>query len=246
MRIASWNVLNRNRRLDLIEAFIREADADVIALQELSEDHVTALREIDGYELHLAEDFIEKGELSYLGLMVRAEILAVNTITHNRTREFSPLVLGRLMRWQECLQSQSIHARFDNKNVRIVNVHLSCAVPPGRRMQELTQVAGHFASDEAVILCGDFNAFARPLLNFLVGWAFGSSPRDIAIDERRLIDGFAREHEMTGVFDSVVTLPRFRLHLDHMLVRGMRPRGHTVERHTHGSDHRPLVAKFEF
>jgi len=40
-----------------------------------------------------------------------------------------------------------------------------------------------------------------------------------------------------------VTFPRYRLHLDHILLRGLTARRARVETATYGSDHYPLIAE---
>lgn len=245
MKIVSWNVLNRNRRVDLVEKFIRDVDADVLALQELSEEHIAAIRNIDGYALHLADDFVEKREISYLGLLTRLPSRDVKVIVHNREHAVSPSIAGRVMRWRECLQSQSVLVEVGAREVRVVNVHLSCAVSPRVRAAQLAEMVEHFGSDDAVALCGDFNSFAKPMLNIAIGWAFGFGLPDLMTDEERLIAEFAATLNMERNFTDVITLPRYRLQLDHILTRGLNIISNHVEIECFGSDHRPLVATLE-
>lgn len=241
-RVVSWNVLNRNHDADLIAGFARDVAADVVAFQELTDAHVAALRQIDGYHLTLAEDFIERDEVSYLGLLTLAQPLDSKIIDHNPDRRTSASFLGRRMRWVECLQSQSASFAIGDRNVRIVNLHLSCAVSPKARASELDNVSAHFAGDGPVIICGDFNCFARPWLNPAVGWAFGFKVPELLVDERRSVAAFARDQGLTVALPGTVTVPRFRLQLDHILVRGLTVRSGRAERRTFGSDHRPIIA----
>lgn len=242
MKVVSWNVWNRNRRIDLVEGFIRGTNADVLALQELSREHVDAIRGIAGYEFVLADDFVEKGELSHLGLLTRLPVRDANTVTHNAEWATSPSIAGRFMRWQECLQSQSVLLSAGTKEVRVVNIHLSCAVSPRVRAAQLAEVTGHFGSDDAIVLCGDFNSFAKPALNIAIGWAFGFGLPDLMTDEQQRIADFAAAKGMERIFADEITHPRHRLQLDHILTQRLHLIASHVEIECFGSDHRPLVA----
>lgn len=243
MKLVCWNVLLTNSGTDVVRDFVVGSDADVIALQELSENHVAALRMLDGYELCLAEDCIEKGQLSYLGLLSRVPVFDSKILTHNAKRAYSPSILGRTWRWQECLQSLSISVETSDGPVTIANVHLSCAVPPRTRRAQLEEAAAHVPPEGPAVMCGDFNSFARPAINFLAGWAFGFGVGDLLADDRTMIDDFACGYELSRRSNSKATLPRFGLHLDHILTRGFGASSVQVSAETYGSDHRPLCVE---
>lgn len=244
MKLLCWNVLLTNSRIDDVLNFVTGSDADVVALQELSDDHVTALRGLDGYELCLAEDCIEKGQLSYLGLLSRVPVVDRKTLTHNRERAYSPSLLGRMWRWQECLQSLSISVEWSSGLVTIATIHLSCAVPPRTRRTQLEQAAAHIPPGAPAIVCGDFNSFARPAINFIAGWAFGYGVSDLWTSDLQMIDRFCAGHGLTRQRNNKATLPHFGLHLDHFLTRGFGADTVQVVAETYGSDHRPLCAEF--
>lgn len=243
MRVASWNVLNTNNDTARLRRFVETVDADVIALQELTPAHIAALRNLRVGHLYLAEDFAERGETSFLGILSRTPALHIRALDHNPGRNTSDSLLGNRMQWIECLQSQSVVVATGLGPVCVVNLHLSCAVSPQQRKTELQATAPHFSGVEKVVVCGDFNSFARPWLNPLIGWALGFRPRDRGCDERAEIRNFAAQHGLRQAFPSAITFPRFGLHLDHVLVRGMNIPSGRVYESTFGSDHRPVVAE---
>ena len=243
MKLVSWNVFNLNRDVYAVVRFVRGEDADVYALQELTPSHIAALRDIAGYTLHTAEDFAEGGELTYLGLFTRLSARDHRVITHNPGRAVSPSIVGRRMKWQECFQSQSITVDQGGTEVRVANLHLSCAVSPRARLAQLQAAAPHIAAAPRAVVCGDFNSFGRPWISPIVGWLYGFGWQDVFRDEPRGLARYAAAQGMAQVFRGVVTFPRYGFHLDHMLVRGLTIGAHRVEHDTHGSDHRPIVAE---
>ena len=68
MKLACWNVLLANARIDAFQDFVEFADADILAFQELSEDHIAALKSRPEYEIFLAEDCIEGRRPTFLVL----------------------------------------------------------------------------------------------------------------------------------------------------------------------------------
>ncbi len=247
MKIVSWNVFNLNRRLDRMLGFIAAVDADVLALQEVAAEHVRALGSLPGYGLFTAEDFVEDGALSLLAILTRLPAGDRRVVAHNRGRALSASPLGRRMAWRECLESLSVEVTppGGGRPVRVVTLHLSCAVSPRARLHELEQVRAHLDPDGPAALCGDFNTFATPWLNPFVGWLYGFSWRDLPARDIVTLDGFCAANGFVRLAHEAPTFPRYRLHLDHLLLRGLRADRHHVERDTHGSDHRPIVAVVE-
>lgn len=245
MKIVSWNVFNLAKDMRAFRNFVRSADADVYTLQELTTDHMRVLESLADYRIFQAEDCVEDGTPSYLGIATRLPASDHIVMTHNPGRSVSGSIQGRRMKWLECLDSQSIIIEVDGVGVRVVNLHLSCAVSPQIRMQQLEQASAHFADAKHALVCGDFNTYAKLPLNLVAGWFFGFQIADIFVDEIKRLDVFARSHGLVRVFDRVITYPRHRLHLDHMLIRGLAVRTMHVEDGMHGSDHRPIVVELE-
>lgn len=245
MHIISWNVFSQNENIDAFISFVRETNADIYAFQELTEKHLAAIQTFRGYTFHKALDFIERQEPAYLGIMTRLPCRAPMVIGHNVKRRLSPSWIGRQYGWRECIESLSILVKDGEQCVRIINAHLACAASPRIRMSQLQQISQHFGSNRNIVLCGDFNTFARPWYNFIIGWFYGFGIQDIWTNENNLLNTFSTTHSMSRAFVNVVTFPRLRLHLDNMLVKGLRINKSSVELNTHGSDHRPIIATLE-
>ncbi|MCY4459124.1 MAG: S24 family peptidase [Albidovulum sp.] len=133
MKLISWNVRHLNDHLDAFEFFVSDRRTDVFAFQELTERHIDVLRTMEGYELYLAEDFIERENVYYLGLPA-----SLNESNHqvwpiNRIRRVSGSLIGRRNAWVECLSPQSLTVLLDDPSITIAKVHLSAASSPIQR-----------------------------------------------------------------------------------------------------------------
>lgn len=243
MNVASWNVWNRGEDLDRFDQFIESSDADLYAFQELTDRHIERLSRWRGYCLYLVEDFIEDGQLTHLGLLTRLPAENHEILFHNPNAIVSSSLLGRQKRWAECLQSQSLTIQLEDKKVEVVNVHLSCGVSPRRRLAELDRAVTQSKNAAQLIVCGDMNSFANPWLNAGFGWLFGFGLQDLPTNEIATLTRFAGRNGMQRVPASAVTYPRFRLQLDHIMVRGFSGVRGYVGNETFGSDHRPVLAE---
>lgn len=243
MKVVSWNVFNLNDDFAAFASFIRNERADVYALQELTEEHLAFFRTLEGYQLFSAEDFVEGDQVTYLGILTRLPARDHEVIVHNPDRAVSDSLQGRRMKWRECLDSHAATVTADGHDVRIANLHLSCGVPPRTRREQLNEASKHWLDFPRAVVCGDFNSFGRPLLNLAIGWLYGLGLSDVLVNEDRELTRFAQDHGFKRAFQRAITLPRYRLHLDHVLARGMSINSARVEQDVHGSDHRPLVVE---
>ena len=243
-RIVCWNVLNKNYDISAFHSLIRMTDADVYVFQELCTHHISALREYREFTLHTAIDFLEGGNLANLGIFSRLASREPKLIEHNPHRLLSPSWFGKQQSWSECIQSLSLFVDVEPHGFRLVNVHLTCGCSPRFRAALLEEMVPHFERDARVILCGDFNTFARPWINPFIGWAFGFNMRDLRVNEKRNVKAFARDHDMRMALDGAVTFPKLQLQLDNVLVRGLNVESCYVESGSYGSDHKPIVASF--
>lgn len=246
MKVVSWNVWNRASDIAAFEKFVRDQDAELYAFQELTDRHIEALEPMAGYSLCLAEDFIEEGQLTYLGIFSRFPISEHLVTKINADRRVSPSWIGRKNTWVECLDAQTVRLETEFGLLDVANVHLSCAVSPGQRRRELQAVLPEAGTQTPFILCGDMNSFAHPLINWLIGWGYGFGWRDIGVNEVAALTSRATDLSMVRVPEKAVTFPGKRLHLDHLFVRGLNIDSCTVEEETFGSDHRPIVCEMVF
>lgn len=240
MKLVSWNVWNRSKDLEAFERFLHEQQADVYAFQELSTSHIDILRSIHGYELYIAEDFIEGEHLTHLGIFTRYDTLAHRVVTLNPDRLISPSWVGKYNRWIECLQSHYLTVSVQGSNVHIVNLHLSCGVSPTRRRFELMRAIEEVEQAERIVICGDMNTFGEPKRNWLIGLFCGFGIQDFFSNEIKSLDCFAQQRGMVRGPGKAITFPRLRLHLDHILSRGMDVISYETIGNTYGSDHAPV------
>ena len=243
MKVVSWNVFNLNHDSEAFASFIKNERADVYALQELTDAHIAFFRTLEGYQLFSAEDFVEGDQVTYLGILTRLPSRDHEVIAHNPHRAISDSFQGRRMKWRECLDSHAVTVTAEGHEVRIANLHLSCGVPPRTRRRQLNEASRHWLEFPRAVVCGDFNSFGRPFLNLAIGWLYGFGLSDIPVNEDRELTRFAEDHGFKRAFQRAVTFPRFRLHLDHLLARGVSIDTARVDPDTHGSDHRPLIVE---
>ena len=239
MRILSWNVYNRRSHVTGVLDVLARYQPDVAALQEVSEEVVRGLESDGGWSVYVADDFIERGEVSHLATLTRVpsrhEKVAVNS-----RRATSRSLVGWLFRWTECIEAQVVFLETDSP-LAVVNLHLACAVSPRTRMQQLDAILNLARPDNCVV-CGDFNTFGVGGIR-LAGPLFGFSLSDMLRDERDVLE---KTLEAAGFAVAVPeqdrpTLPRFRLVLDHFAVSKELIATASVLPELEGSDHHPIL-----
>jgi endonuclease/exonuclease/phosphatase family metal-dependent hydrolase len=245
LKVATWNAFISNPERNHLLAFIRQVDADVFAFQELTLANVLLLKDLTGYQTWFVEDYQDQGVRTWLGIVTRIPAWHHNVCTHNPTRRTSPSIIGKLNRWVENIQSQSIVFGLERR-LRLINIHLSAAASPTRRKEELAAIAdGHFHEGEHLILCGDFNSAARLWTNLAAGLFLGFEPCDFFRNEIKSLNAFAATHGLSSCLSGVVTYPRFDLQLDHIFVRDLNCRHAKIVSENFGSDHLSVTAELE-
>ena len=242
-RILCWNV--HNKRLDAkgVLRTIARYKPDVVALQEVERIIVDRLSNDRRWQIHVADDFIERGTICHLVTLTRApsrhEQFAIN-----RSHRTSPSLIGRICDWTECLEVQVVEVP-QLASLRVINLHLSCAVSPRERMAELNTILEIAKSGSCPVICGDFNTIGTGIAR-LAGPLFGFSVIDIFEDERRLLEAGLRRYgfEIVRPSSPMPTLPRFRMVLDHFAVPIGISATSEVLAETEGSDHRPILLSF--
>lgn len=245
MRVASWNVFNRTKDTERILGAVAAFDADVIAFQELLDPMTEALSDLPDTTFVQADDFDEKDERTRLGILSRLPAQDHRIIDHNPDRRVSASLLGRLQGWRECIQSHSVEISAPMGSVTLVNLHLSCGVSLAKRAAEFEAAIAPYADRERLIVTGDFNTFGAPLLSMTVGWAAGIRISEMRVDERAALFARAAVHGLKPALPNAITFPARKLHLDHILVRGLKVLDASVGPDLMGSDHLPIFATVE-
>ena len=242
MRAACWNVLDENADATRILRFLDDCAPTVAALQEVTSGHATTLRAA-GWAVCLANDFARDDTIHHLALVSRRPLGPHRVLPVNADRMISPSIMGRWMRWTECLDALTAAWDVGGTGIDVTCIHLSCAVSPTRRARERDTILSALPRDRPAIVMGDFNAFGRPWLSPLAAPVFGFGPGDLARHELRDLRAAALAHGLTPVVDGA-TYPRFGLQLDQVLVRGLDVDRVQVLPERYGSDHRPILVDF--
>jgi endonuclease/exonuclease/phosphatase family metal-dependent hydrolase len=245
MKIATWNLWPKNRQQKEGVDFLLSLNADIICLQELREETVKYLHTIKGYfcvpeiDLHIGNEVFWKAILS------KQKSSAVQTVPFIiKTKPC--LALTQLPKIKICTEGRNFqYADFEleGKKIRVFNVHLSSTTGSLHRFKQLNEIQQYFIKN-GTIICGDFNSFATPILNALVGLVYRYSFKEYFIREYDLLTHFAREHHLQVGYDKQVTHPLSRTHLDHILVPEMwSVKDAAIYKNRYGSDHRLMTVE---
>jgi len=145
-------------------------------------------------------------------------------------------------KWQESFEFQYAKIKYQNKIIKIFNVHLEVGAGPYIRFKQFFKTTEYFSSDMEDVVCGDFNIYGKWYKNFLIGWAMGFSFKEMFIDERRRFQKLFKSAGLKNPFYKKITYPTFALQLDHILIpESWEVKNVTLIKNRHGSDHRPIM-----
>jgi endonuclease/exonuclease/phosphatase family metal-dependent hydrolase len=143
MKLLTWNVYFGGHmfeeRRDALVAELARMRPDVIALQEVTAEHVEALAELPGYAstFELSDGFLAAG----YGVAILARLPIVSM------REFAlPSDMGRTLLTVELATG-----------ITVATVHLESLDEATRRIEQFDLIHRRLASKDRVVLCGDFN-----------------------------------------------------------------------------------------
>lgn len=248
MRIITWNVFNQNSDYGAIVGFVENSGADVLALQELTTEHIAYINKNSDFSWRTARDFIENDAMTFLGLFSKHRIASEKIVPFPRASKYSPSPIGQSMKWQECFDAHSITIIQDDVPLTIVNIHLTNAARPSVRLRELEIIVENFLSDHRIVICGDFNTFASPLLNIFIGRQYGFQAKDYCVRELSRLRHWAADHNLYLVPNRSPTFAGHKLlgfQFDHFLVRGVKVLDLRVMPKAFGSDHYPVVLEVD-
>lgn len=237
-RLLCWNVYNRRRSQEAALDFCLASGAEIVCLQEADPTLADLFRRQAGWQVHLAADFAERGQVTHL-LTATREASRGSAIALNPARRASPSPLGLLSRWVECIEALQVETAT---GLTLANLHLSCAVGPGRRRDELARLLAALGRRQQQLVCGDFNSFAEGALK-LAGPLCGFSWRDYRGRERQDLAATLAAAGLTPLAKQAATFARFGLELDHVAVSADLLPGAGIEvlPDRQGSDHHPLL-----
>lgn len=250
MKIITWNVRIKNRRiLSLIRHALSFAP-DVLCLQEVPEFLLPELKKL-GYFLTYSYDFIGKTKI-HTGInciLTKQKPVSTQTVTYNTS--LRPSIMTRVLyttlrKITETHSAPIVHIRYGKKILQIASVRLSCAVGKSERIRSLTNLMAAMHTGHLPIICGDLNVLDPFLFNVLSGWLRGFTLRGYFSHERRDIERFFARMGLSNIFMGtatyITTIPRIQF--DHILIpKNIYPTQSFIGKKLFGSDHRMLFAE---
>lgn len=246
-------MLKSNTKMDKLLQYALSYNPDVLCLQEVPTLALEKLRSQETYSIAHTHDFINQREgkncyistLSKDGFQKTEEITYFDKSIKSLLNNFFYKKLGKN---EEMHKGLLTDFRFNNKEIRLINVRLSCATGPTNRIEQFKNVLKHLDKNKVNMVCGDLNIVDSIPFNVVTGWARGFKKREWLIDERKLFEEKCMEYGLTNIFRGITTviLPFPLLQLDHILVpKGIKVKNKEVSKHTYGSDHRMLMVDLD-
>lgn len=239
MKIATWNLDTSNQGQSNAIDFLLEQRVDIACLQELRWDTIKYLETLKQFQLHYCVSYRKNKKKVFSAILSRAPIKNPKIYRFYSSRH-------TLLSWAT---GRDLHESFfhffdytiGRQTLRVFNIHLPSVVSPSYRHILLRQIFKRLHSDSNVV-CGDFNSFGHFPWNFLMGPLNGSNWKDYIRNELQVLQRIIKEYNLKLSASSIITHPRFRTHIDHIMV----PDGwlkffpHTFE-DRFGSDHKLFI-----
>ncbi len=221
MKIITWNIYNKSRKIKEGFEFIKSHEPDVLCLQEFPSSFMHLLKETD-YKFFVSKDcnkvcFTKKHPVnSFLVVGIKKSIEAksyaikiINSARNNIVTKLTNLI--------ECVEAIKIKLNYKGKEMDLLNVHLPMAAPPSERLRIMNSLLDT-SSISSSIVCGDLNSFARKKHSWIIGRFFGYNKNDYDVDEHEIFDKLFKKNSLVNHFKDNVTHPFSGFQLDHILV----------------------------
>jgi len=254
MRIVSWNVFFKNKKIKKGIRSILSLDPDVICLQEVPNNIMPWLSSLPGYTVSSCFDWKHKQkdtQHAYVCTLTKNKPVRVES--HVYDNGFSNSLLTKA--YASILHNEEQHMvlvitlTVRGKRIQIANTRLSCAIGTHDRLQELqTLIKKTKRLSIPTIYCGDFNVIDNKLVNRLTGWMRGYKHLDYLLDERGAFEELYRKEKLINIFrgKSTTIVNRPIIQLDHILTPFIYPIiSHELSRKRYGSDHKILFASIK-
>ena len=257
LKVLSWNVWHDHKDPHKALKFIEESDADIVCLQEVSEEALEVFKTSLVYqEIVNAEDcsrvIAREKHICYL------VILSKHAIIKSEKFKFKRSLRDRTKRVKEALEGHCVDIIFGNKTIRVLNVHLAAYVGPKQRIAQFKRVLEHRSQNSVNIIGGDLNCgdpkipfthrIIGRLIKLVVQRWFGISWDESWLDEDA---AFKSEFENCGLrnalgdLDECITFPSTFSQLDFILVPLEIDFRASVIADTYGSDHYPIRTEID-
>ncbi|MEM7747157.1 MAG: endonuclease/exonuclease/phosphatase family protein [Pseudomonadota bacterium] len=139
LKLVSLNVWQANQKIDRVAEFLESEQADIVLLQEMHDDHLSAIKD----RLRKKYPFIHTCDCRNLVLLSRYpwQVAGGNRLTSTKPA----------MIWAR-------FAKPGRGTFRVVGVHTAAPHYPTIHVQHMRWLAEHLSSGERLIIGGDFNA----------------------------------------------------------------------------------------
>jgi len=220
MKIINWNLYYENKNLEKSLSLILSKNPDIICLQEFNYKKFSLLKKYKRYRFFHAKSFsiLKKSfeEPGYLVVGLKKPIDGKIKVTSTPKLYVNNWVKW-FMGWNEGLGSLIMNIKIENKEIRLFNLHLSCAATPSQRLTEMKFFMKYLRPDGNNIVCGDFNVSGKHY-HKLFGWLFGFKLKDYFSNERKSFNHLFKKYELKNIFKNKITYPFLNLQLDHILI----------------------------
>lgn len=240
MQIVTWNIYKDNKKLHKVVEGINTFGADVICLQEVPDEFAQRLKDLEGYNVFITDEFHSK-----MVILSRLEVVGMGDVSHEETFTTFEKVHKRYeKKYTQRLKSHFVDVIKEEVRYRVFNTHLPLRVPPKVRMHYLDTILGNFHEEAENILCGDFNPVGKFPFNMLWGWAHSYNLVDYLHHEPMMLRKKFKQLGMKNVFRFRCTHPVTRQQLDYILTpKTLKVKKKKVYSKRFASDHRPLMVE---
>lgn len=255
MKIYSWNMLYRNKKLDQAFEFISKSDFDIFCLQEVPEKFLKRLQTLPFYiasRTDVERLLPDNSVRNYIVILSKNPISAQGEIPFDeywyllpiRTRIFVHLMPSRFFSQIRNRGGLFIDIQKGTLSFRVFNLHLILAQPE-LRLAEFERAMLKRDESRPTVVCGDFNILEAPHITPL-NWLLGGRVSDAFLytRERTHIEKRFVEHKLTNVLRGNTTHPISQSQLDHILVsNSFSIKNALVLQDRIGSDHNPIFVE---
>jgi len=250
MRIITWNVRWKNKRIPKLLAYALDQKPDIVCLQEVPYKSLHFLRSIKGYHLSFTYDFQNRfytEKNAYICTLSKLKPFSTKKIQY--FYKYGKSLMNKLL-YQIILHNLEQHdaialtLKRPEATYTIVNARLSCAVGTENRLEQFEYILSHIPKGTIPIICGDFNIVDGRIFNWMTGWFRGFRLVDYRINERKAFNLVVMKNYLINVFSrkNTTIYSPMRFQFDHILIPKYLQMTHKeISKKSYGSDHKMLL-----
>lgn len=258
MKIISWNVSRNEKKRSFQTQFLKNSDAQIICLQEVTANCLKILeKEFYNYSITIGKEFFYNKDPKYsiklyLVILSELDINRAEKINHINYEESQIPLAYKIFEKKKFvnkhIETLIVQVTFKNKKYTIFNSHLECVASPYFREKQLNNILNQSNSHENNIFCGDYNTFGRAYINLVLFPLFNYSTKEIFVNENKLFHEEFSKRELYNSLDNLGTFKRktFKMlpfQIDYILLSKKISLSQVyIDKKAPGSDHLPVVA----